>query len=97
VSALTLDHVQELVEDVLVVPDADAVRGTLTLAETAKVWAEPAAGCLVPAAAEVLDRIGDGARLGLVICGGNVTASDMAAWTQRFAATPYPPRVPAHR
>jgi threonine dehydratase len=97
VSALTLDHVQELVEDVIVVPDADAVRGTLTLAETAKVWAEPAAGCLVPAAAEVLDRVGDGARLGLVICGGNVIASDMAAWTRRFAATPYAPRVPAHR
>jgi threonine dehydratase len=94
VSQLTLGHVRELVEDVIVVPDADAVRGTLTLAEDAKVWAEPAAGCLVPAAHQVLDRVGPGAHLGLVMCGGNVTAADVTGWVQRFAATPFPRRVP---
>jgi threonine dehydratase len=94
VSQLTLDHCRELLADVIVVPDADAVRGTLTLAENAKVWAEPAAGCLVPAAHQVLDRVGPGAHLGLVVCGGNVTAADMAGWVQRFAATPFPDRVP---
>jgi threonine dehydratase len=98
VSALTLDHVRELVEDVLVVPDADAVRGTLTLAEEAKVWTEPSAGCLVPAAHRVLDRVGPDARLGLVICGGNVTTADVAGWVERFAATPLPARrAPATR
>ncbi|MCY7344325.1 MAG: threonine/serine dehydratase [Pseudonocardia sp.] len=85
VSQLTYDHVAALVEDVLVVPDADAVRGVLTLAEEAKVWAEPAAGCLVPAARQVLDRVGPGARLGLVVCGGNVTPADVATWTSRLA------------
>jgi threonine dehydratase len=94
VSQLTLDHVTALVEDVLVVPDGDAVRGCLTLAEQAKVWTEPAAGCLVPAALRVLERVGPHARLGLVVCGGNVTAADVAAWVQRFGATPFPPRVP---
>ncbi|WP_252441022.1 threonine ammonia-lyase [Pseudonocardia humida] len=94
VSRLTLDHVSELVEDVLVVPDTDAVRGVLTLAEQAKVWTEPAAGCLVPAALRVLERVGPDARLGLVVCGGNVTFSDVAAWVRRFDATPFPPRVP---
>lgn len=51
VSQLTYDHVTALVSDVLVVSDAEAVRGTLELAEHAKVWAEPAAGacCLPPA------------------------------------------------
>ncbi|WP_226363645.1 threonine ammonia-lyase [Pseudonocardia abyssalis] len=95
VTPLTLDHVRSLVEDVLVVSDADAVRGTLTLAERAKVWAEPAAGCLVPAALRVLDRVGPDARLGLVVCGGNATTADLAVWTGRFAATPFPPREPA--
>jgi threonine dehydratase len=95
VSQLTLDHVTALVEDVLVVSDADAVRGVLTLAEQAKLWTEPAAGCLVPAALRVLERVGPDARLGLVVCGGNVTFSDVAAWVQRFDATPFPPRVPA--
>lgn len=84
VSSLTLEHVRALVQDVLVIPDADAVRGTLTLAEEAKVWAEPAAGCLVPAARQVLDRVGPQAHLGLVICGGNMTTTDLAAWVARF-------------
>jgi threonine dehydratase len=92
VSALTLEHVSALVEDVLVVSDADAVRGSLTLAEEAKVWTEPSAGCLVPAAHRVLDRVGPGAHLGIVVCGGNVTAADVAGWTQRFGATPLAPR-----
>lgn len=95
VTELTLAHVRALVEDVLVVADADAVRGTLTMAQEAKVWAEPAAGCLVPAALRVLDRVGTGALLGLVVCGGNTTGADMAAWAERFTATPYPPRTPA--
>jgi threonine dehydratase len=94
VSALTLEHVSALVEDVLVVSDADAVRGCLTLAEEAKVWTEPSAGCLVPAAHRVLDRVGPGARLGLVVCGGNVTAEQVQDWTARFDATPFPPRTP---
>lgn len=88
VSARTLAHVRERVTEVLVVSDADAVRGTLTLAEEARVWAEPAAGCLVPAAHRVLDRVGPDAHLGLVICGGNTTTDDMRTWTDRFAATP---------
>lgn len=84
VSALTLDHVAALVEDVLVVPDADAVAGMVTVVEQAKLWVEPAAGCLVPAARRVLDRVGPGARLGLVVCGGNVTFADVAGWVARF-------------
>ncbi len=88
VSPLTFRHVSALVEDVLVVSDADAVRGTLTFAEEAKLWTEPAAGCLVPAAQRVLDRVGPDARLGLVVCGGNVAAADVRAWSDRFATTP---------
>ncbi|MFR9793039.1 threonine/serine dehydratase [Streptomyces sp. MB22_4] len=84
VSRLTYDHVAELVEEVLVVPDREAVRGCLELAEHAKVWAEPAAGCLLPAAREVVSRVGTGARLGLVVCGGNTTLSEVTGWADRF-------------
>jgi threonine dehydratase len=84
VSQLTYDHVSALVTDVLVVSDAEAVQGTLDLANHAKVWAEPAAGCLLPAARRVLDRVGDGARLGLVLCGGNATTADVTSWAERF-------------
>ncbi|MFD4673384.1 threonine/serine dehydratase [Lentzea sp. NPDC058450] len=81
-SQLTYDHVTALVEDVLVVSDADAVQGSIALAETQKVWAEPAAGCLLPAARTVLGRVGPDARLGLVLCGGNVTFDDVVRWTR---------------
>ncbi|GLX50817.1 serine/threonine dehydratase [Streptomyces hygroscopicus subsp. hygroscopicus] len=84
VSRLTYDHVSELVEEVLVVPDREAVRGCLELADHAKVWAEPAAGCLLPAAREVVARVGTGARLGLVVCGGNTTLSEVTGWADRF-------------
>ncbi|MFB7597756.1 threonine/serine dehydratase [Streptomyces sp. NPDC056160] len=84
VSQLTYEHARDLVEEVLVVPDRAAVQGVLDLAEHAKVWTEPAAGCLLPAAHLVRERVGADARLGLVVCGGNASASDIAQWADRF-------------
>jgi threonine dehydratase len=81
VSQFTYDHIKALVDEVLVVSDADAVTGTVTLAERQKVWAEPAAGCVVAAAHTVLERVGPDAHLGLVICGGNATFADIARWS----------------
>ncbi|WP_055695171.1 threonine/serine dehydratase [Streptomyces prasinopilosus] len=84
VSRLTYEHVSELVAEVLVVSDREAVQGSLDLADHAKVWAEPAAGCLLPAARRVLERVGEGAGIGLVVCGGNAATGDVAAWASRF-------------
>ncbi|MGW3495408.1 threonine/serine dehydratase [Streptomyces sp. NPDC001020] len=84
VSQLTYEHVSALVTEVLVVPDAEAIRGSIELAEHAKLWTEPAAGCLLPAARQVLERMGEGARLGLVVCGGNATVVDVVGWAERF-------------
>jgi threonine dehydratase len=84
VSRLSYDVVSTLVSEVLLVEDAEAVQGTLDLAAVAKVWAEPAAGCLVPAARQVIERVGPGARLGLVVCGGNVAFPDVVTWAERF-------------
>ncbi|MGW1681842.1 pyridoxal-phosphate dependent enzyme [Saccharopolyspora sp. NPDC002376] len=83
VSPITYEHVSALVDDVIVVSDAEAVQGVLDLAEHAKVWAEPAEGSLLPAARRVLERVGD-AELGLMVCGGNATTADVTAWAQRF-------------
>lgn len=85
VSQLTYEHVSALVSDVIVVTDEQAVQGSLDLADQAKVWAEPAAGCLLAAARQVIERAGDVTRLGLVICGGNVTFGDVKTWSDRFA------------
>ena len=85
VTERTLEHVQALVEDVIIVSDAEAVEGVLTIAEEAKVWVEPAAGCLIPAARTVVDRVGSDGVLGLVLCGGNTTVADVARWVDQFA------------
>ncbi|WP_394833077.1 pyridoxal-phosphate dependent enzyme [Pendulispora rubella] len=82
VTERTLEHVKALVEHVFVVSDAQAITGTLALAEWAKVWAEPAAGCLVPAARQVIERVGGDGVLGLVVCGGNATFDDVQRWRQ---------------
>lgn len=80
----TLAHVQALVERVFVVSDAEAVAGVVTLAEDARLWVEPAAGCLVPAARQVAQRVGPDAVIGLVLCGGNASMQDTMRWVERF-------------
>ncbi|MER5886086.1 threonine/serine dehydratase [Streptomyces sp. NPDC001941] len=80
VSPLTYTMVRDLVDEVLVVPEAEAYTGVRELAEHAKVWAEPAAGCLLPAARRVLAKTGDQARIGLVVCGGNATLEDVTGY-----------------
>ncbi|MER5257385.1 MULTISPECIES: threonine/serine dehydratase [unclassified Streptomyces] len=80
VSPLTYTMVRDLVDEVLVVPESEAYAGVLELAEHAKVWAEPAAGCLLPAARRVLAKTGEATRLGLVICGGNASVEDVTAY-----------------
>ena len=84
VARLTLDHVQALVEEVFVVPDADAVRGMVAFAEEGKVWVEPATGCLLPAARHVIARADEDVSLGFVVCGGNVTERDVRGWVDRL-------------
>ena len=84
VAQLTLEHVRRLVEHVFVVSDADAMRGVVGFAEEAKLWVEPATGCVVPAARQVIERVGEDISLGFVVCGGNVTHGDVRAWTDRL-------------
>ena len=78
VSDRTLAIVQELVDDVIVVPDAAAIDWVISLLERAKVLAEPAAACTAAAAEVVGRRLGS--HVVLVICGGNVAVEDLAGW-----------------
>ena len=84
VSERTLAIVRDAVEEVLVVPDAEAVRGVQMLIEQAKVVTEPAAGCTLAAALRLKDRLPRDARLALILCGGNVTLNDIERWRGRF-------------
>lgn len=83
----TLDAVRRLVEEVVVVEDAEAVAAQLLLLERAKVLTEPAASCCLAAAERHRDRLRPEDHVVLLICGGNVSAADLCAFRQRFAAT----------
>lgn len=82
VSAGTLAAARAWLEDVIVVPDEAAVAGLVFLLERAKVLTEPAASCTLAAAEAVRGRLGEHAVL--VLCGGNASMGDVAAWRERF-------------
>jgi threonine dehydratase len=83
VSHETLQAVQRLVEEVVVVPDAEAYGSMVLLLERAKVLTEPAAGCTLAAADRLRDRLG--AHVVLVLCGGNVSVADLIEFEGRFS------------
>lgn len=84
VSPLTLAGTRDLVEEVVVVPDEEAVRGIEMLGAAAKVITEPAAGATWAAALRLRDRFPGTARLALILCGGNAGFDDIAIWRAQF-------------
>lgn len=84
VSERTLEFVSRGVEDVLVVPDSEAVTAIGTLADELNVITEPAAACTWSAALRLRDRLPTEARVALVLCGGNVSLDDIVGWRSQF-------------
>jgi len=85
VSDRSLALAQANVERVVVVPDAEAVRDMLVLLDEAKLLCEPAAACTLTAARMLANELPETARLGLVLCGGNVTLEELALWREKFS------------
>jgi len=81
---LTLAIVSEVVEDVVVVPDAEAVRSIVQLHDELKVTLEPAAACCH--AALRLGRIprAKSGSTAIVLCGGNVELEEIIKWRRDF-------------
>lgn len=84
VSEFTLDQVRRWVEEVVVVPDAEAARALFWLLERTKYLVEPAAACCLAAAQRRRGQFTREDRLVLLLCGGNVSGEDLAAYWQRF-------------
>lgn len=83
-SEFTYRHVKELVEEVLVVSDAAAVEALFWLLERTKYLVEPAASCCLAAAEQQRGRFTSKDKVVLLLCGGNVSAEDLATYWQRF-------------
>lgn len=84
-TARTLAAAQAFLEEIVVVPDAEAVRELLWLWANEHVLVEPAAACVVAAALRRAASFKPGDRVVLVLCGSNVAIDDIAAWRRQFA------------
>lgn len=73
------------ISEAVVVSDASAYRALIELLERAKVVAEIAASCTLAAFERDADRFGSDDHVVLVLCGGNVSADDLANYRERFA------------
>jgi threonine dehydratase len=85
VSDFTLRHVQNLVEEVVVVEDAEAFAALRLLLERTKYVTEPAAACCLAAARRQAATFRPGEPIVLLLCGGNVSLADLARWQTEFA------------
>jgi len=80
-SPLTFDHVQALVDEVIVVDDTEAVMAMAFLLERTKNLVEPAAACCLAAARRHTTTFAPDETVALLLCGGNVSVADLARWT----------------
>jgi threonine dehydratase len=80
VSARTLALAQEHLEEVLVVPDEEAVKELQFILERLKILTEPAASCTLAAALRLKDQFNSNNNLVLIFCGGNLSLADLCKY-----------------
>jgi threonine dehydratase len=80
----TMAGAREFLEDIIVVPDAEAVRELVWVLQNGRVLLEPAAACVVAAAVARKEMFKPGERVGLVLCGSNVALEDIERWRGDF-------------
>lgn len=80
VSESTLAATQKYFESVTVVPDSEAVRSLVFIAERLKVITEPAASCTLAAAERLTTNFNSDSQLVLIFCGGNLSIKDLCSY-----------------
>jgi threonine dehydratase len=80
----TMAAALEFLDEIVVVPDSEAVAELVFLLRHERVLVEPAAACVLAAALRRRSSLSSGARVGLVLCGSNVALEDAAAWRNQF-------------
>lgn len=80
----TLAAARQFLEEIVTVPDAEAVRELVWVLQNGRVLLEPAAACVVAAALARKDSFQPGERVCLVLCGSNVALEDIARWRSEF-------------
>ncbi|MGL4441493.1 MAG: threonine ammonia-lyase [Bosea sp. (in: a-proteobacteria)] len=80
----TMAAARAFLDEIVVVPDRDAVSELVWLLQNERVLVEPAAACVLAAAMARRDTLGQNARVGLILCGSNVALEDVAGWRAGF-------------
>jgi threonine dehydratase len=90
-SQKTFEAVKALVDELLVIPDADCVQELFYLLERCKILIEPAAACCLAAANEQAPTFRHDDHVVILLCGGNVSSSDLTKWHRQFLETGFRP------
>ena len=77
-----LELCQAHLEDVIIVSDPDMIAAQQVMLESEKVFAELAAASTLAAGEKIKDRLRDDDHLALLICGGNDSVADVAAYAR---------------
>jgi threonine dehydratase len=80
VSLQTLALAQKHLEEVIVVPDKEAVHALKFILERLKILTEPAASCTLAAALRLKDQFKPDSNLVLIFCGGNLSVDDLCRY-----------------
>jgi threonine dehydratase len=83
-TARTMAAAKANLEEIVIVPDREAVAAILDLLACERVLVEPAAACVLAAALARRDSFKAGERVALVLCGSNVAFEDVVAWKAQF-------------
>ncbi len=84
VSDFTLHHVQQLVDEVIVVEDHEAFAALKFILERTKYLTEPAAACCLAAARRQRSALRSDESIVILLCGGNASLVDLCIWHERF-------------
>src|SRR5215213_5200116 len=80
----TMAAAKAFLKDIVLVEDAPVVSDLLWLLQAEKLLCEPAAACVLTAAAKVAPNLPEDAVIGLVLCGSNLSLHDLDAWQRDF-------------
>lgn len=83
-SPMTFDLVKRLVNELVVVSDAETVRELFFVLERTKVLVEPAAACCLAAAERDHNSFRPDENIVILLCGGNVAVADLCSWRKQF-------------
>ena len=82
VTERTLRLVQDYLESVTVVTDAEAVNEIIYIAERLKVFCEPASSCNLAAAERLRDNFTPESHVVIIICGGNFSVNTLCSFSE---------------